>query len=213
MRRMKKVCFIGIDGSGKTEHLMLLKTELEEKGFTCEYTNLRGLYFRIFSLPFLYVFNIFYPQEKKSRYIRLRNINHPVVKFWVFLFYLDIWLLAIFRGYFSRKVDILLSDRGVIDSTVDLIVNIGDKNLHKSKNFEIFSRLLRTDFTLLLDVNSEVAHKRKKETEDIDDLKERRKVYLKIAEDLKIFTVNTERPFNDVHADIEKFLINNGVGL
>lgn len=200
---MIKICLIGIDGAGKTEHLLSLRNELEERGNSCKYTNLRGLHFRLFSLPLLMFLKSI--SKNNGRYPR-HDTPSNIVKIWMFLFLLDIWLLAVFRGYFFPRRDVLLSDRGVTDSVIDVALHARDGDLLGHWVVNLFSAILKCDTFILLDIDAETAYERKKGNEELQELKLRRELYLEIADMLEIPVISSAGLFEDVHARLKKTL-------
>lgn len=210
-----RICFIGIDGSGKTTHLLALLDKLSSKGLHCKYIPLRGTYFRFISLPLLYLCRIFGREEKivlngKKRYIRHPNLisNSAIKTLWSILFLIDMYILAILRGYFWSRAQIILCDRYIVDSLVDLMVALKDYTIYRRRIGRFFLSLIRPDMTLLLDVSEKEAFSRKKDAPSLSYQILRRDLYRRIAADLNIPVINTDRPFNIVHKEIISYIRN-----
>lgn len=204
-----KICLSGIDGSGKTTHLHTLIRKLGELGFHCKYISLRGMYFRFVSLPLLYLCRILGYEEKivaegNERYVRHPNLIHSsaIKLLWTTLFLIDMYLLAVLRGYFWSRAEVILCDRYMADSIVDLMVALKDDTVYSGRIGKFFLFLTRPDMILLLDVDEEEAFKRKKDMLNLEQLGLRRNLYRKMASELGIPIIDASRPFTVVHKDI-----------
>jgi len=207
-----KICLIGIDGSGKTAHLLAIMREFHENGIDCKYVALRGTYFRLLSLPFLYLCRLLGCEGKLTTEGREHRTRHPhpnlvnrstaLKLLWAVLFLVDIYILAMLRGYFSLLADIVLCDRFVADSLVDLMATLRDDSIYRGRIGRFFLRVTWPDVVLLLDVDEEKAFEREKDIPSLEYLRSRRSLYRKIASDYGIPRIDTGRPFAVVHQDI-----------
>ena len=133
-----------------------------------------------------------------TRHIYLRKKSN-LIHVWTILFLIDILLLSIFRGFFLTRSSVLLCDRCIVDSIVDLMTFTGDATLYKNKICEIFIRLLKPDYIFLMDVDEDVAFNRRDEEINVEYLKFRRNLYLEMAHRYQIIIINSELSFQKVH--------------
>jgi len=210
-----RICLIGIDGSGKTTHLTALLQEFRQNDLRCKYINLRGEYFRFLSLPTLFFFRLIGREKKFVFGDRVYFSRHPMLgpksslltQLWSLLFLLDLLVLALLRGYFSVRPDIILCDRCVIDALVDLMVALGKLDLYRGHTARPFLRILTPEITLLLDVDETQALMRGRDKLDLDYLKLRRPLYLRIASELRLFTIYSGKDFLSVHREITRYIM------
>ena len=205
-----RISLIGIDGSGKSTHLYALLQELHNRGLCCKYINLRGEYFRFISVPFLIVCKlvgregkfIFDGREYHTRHPYFGSQRNSINDAWTLLFLVDICVLALLRGYFSTRRRIILVDRCIIDSIVDLMASLRDDTLYKGRLGKLFLRLMKPRITVLLDLEEEEALDRGQDIPGLNYLRLRRPLYKKLSADLKIPIINSDRSFDIVHQEI-----------
>ena len=201
---------IGIDGSGKSTHLATLFHELHDNDLCCKYVNLRGEHFRFISLPFLLLCKLVRREGRfvtKGREYRTRHPDFGGPKnrinlVWSFLFLIDISILALWRGYFSPRPEVILCDRCILDSIVDLMASLGDNTLFRKSVVRLFLSVMRPDIVILLDVEEKKALNRGREILGLDYLEVRRVLYQKVASNLEIPIVDSGKPFESVHKTI-----------
>ena len=184
--------------------------ELHNRGLRCKYINLRGEYFRFISMPFLIICKLVGREGKLISNGREHRTRHPyfgsqrnsINDAWTLLFLVDICVLALLRGYFSTHRRIVLVDRCIIDSIVDLMASLRDDTLYKGQLGKFFLRLMKPRITVLLDLEEEEALNRGQDIPGLNYLRLRRPLYKKISVDLKIPMINSGRSFDIVHQEI-----------
>lgn len=211
-----KICLIGIDGSGKTSHLLALKLRLESMELHCKQICSRGNYFRFLSLPFLYIFRLlgcedtftFRGRKYRTRHLSSKYKNTSISRLWTLLFLMDTYILLIMRGYFFSRADITLCDRSTTDSIIDLMATLKSSVIYHGRTVRFFLSLTWPDVVLLLDVDEDKAFQRKTDIPNLEYLRSRRILYHKMASDLGIPIIDTGRPFTMAHLDIVNHLKN-----
>ena len=151
--RKTVVCFTGMDGSGKTSHILKLMAELRKRSFLSKYVWCR--WFPGLADPFHFV-------VKKTLKYDMREYNSckPLRIIYQCLILLDCSISIIFKIRISAMTNyVLLVDRYIYDILADLDF----KRLNVSR---FFKRLLimmnpRPNITFLMDVPPQVASSRK----------------------------------------------------
>lgn len=164
------VCFLGIDGSGKTTQARRLVDALRARGVRARYAYLRGKGFKVFSVPVLLLGRALgYDMEmgdesaaRARRRLRLPAANRPLCAAWTWTTLLDASILMALRRLRSPR-SVLVSDRYLHDPIVDLAAGTGDAAVARSFPARLFLTLHRPALVLLLDVPEDVALARKRE--------------------------------------------------
>jgi dTMP kinase len=188
---VKLICFVGIDGSGKTTLANYLVNALEQNEIQCEcvYGRLQPCLLK----PFIFLGNKLFLKnadmfedykhysDQKSRSIKKHPILSKLYSYALLLDYSFQILIRVRIPYMLGKT--IICDRYVYDTIItDLSV---DMNYSKSKMIGLIQRLFylapKPDLAFLIDLPEEIAFKRKNDTPSLDYLKERRQIYLDIG--------------------------------
>lgn len=214
------ISLIGTHGVGKTAHLYILRRELEKRGLRCKLVELGGGYFRFLSFPVLLLFRLAGRERKvigrlkgggEKRVIHLRhpefgrNRNTYLKVLWCILFLLDTCILNILKKSLS-KTEVILCDRCIYDSIFELMIQLNDHTIHRRRIGKFFMSLTRPDMALLLDTEIEVIWQRRSTWSSLEDLRSSRALYRKMASDLRIPVIDTNRPFKVVHKNIVDYV-------
>jgi len=209
------ICFIGIDGSGKTTLSKELVKLFNKKGVKCKY-----VYARLNSLIskplillghwlFLRNRNMFknyveYSATKKKlikKHSLLSSIYQKILLFDYLLQMLFKVKLPMTLGKSSIVCDRYLFDTVITDLSVDM-------NYSKDETMRLIDKLLffipKPDVTFLIDISEEIAYHRKDDVPSIEYLKERRKRYLDIAKQYDMVILDGSRQLEELICDIEK---------
>ena len=206
-----RIALSGIDGSGKTTLLRRVQQDLIRRGLKARYTNLRGLHFRLLSLPFLLACRLLGKEGRWFEGGQIRRSRHPdlgpghrfLKTLWALLFLCDVTILALLRGYFWRSKTVVLSDRNIVDVLVDLMVALDTSDMHRASLVQPFIKLLGADATLVLDIPEEVASQRKQGEVNADaTLTHRRQLYGGMATRLGLLVVDASRPLDQVYKEV-----------
>lgn len=196
------ICLIGLDGSGKTSQLMLIKDKLQRKGVCCRYVHLHVAVFRLVSLPLLFLCKkIGYREEAHHPVV---GSNKAIKSVWPFFFFIDflIFFVGMTLPYFLRRGIVFLFDRYIYDALVDLMAAMNDPDVYKTLASKLLMLLPKPTTTVLLDLDEQVAFvrmSRKGEAHTLDYLRRRRHLFLRLASKLTLPVVDASKPFDEVH--------------
>lgn len=200
MKKAVLICFVGIDGSGKTTQAKALAEALNKEGFDCRY--IWNSYVPVLIRPFVAIGRLAFFRGKDAlqdyaQYSETRNrlfSSAPVATLYRGLLLLDYSLqviprikLRLMRG---RNT---ICDRYVYDTVADMAVELG-YSAERRKN--LLRSLLRffpqPDLIFLIDAPEEIASQRKKE-HPVALLRERRRVYLDMAKECGMVVLDGSR--------------------
>lgn len=209
--RSKIFVFSGIDGSGKSLHATKLVYDLKKMGVSSKYLWLRGRGRVFFSLPLLVIsrlFNITKVYALKTGYktsIYPFNAYPPIALIWPWLQLIDALITHVFWVLFSSPFnEILVLERGVIDTYVDVSCDIGHENVLFQKL--ILALIPRRSQVVIFDVDEEIAITRKKDILNIEYLQARRLIYKKLQRQYGWNIITTENDFDKVHQSLNVLL-------
>ena len=206
------ICFIGIDGSGKTTLAKTLAKMMEENGITSKYVWNR-FELSIMLRPFLIIGRTLFLHGKdmfddyaeysdsKKRLFKNRFLS-TVYQYVVLLDYsLQIFLKIKVPLIFGKNI---ICDRYIYDTIVDLKV---DLHYHDTKIKNIlkilFHLLPKPDLLFLIDVPEDIAYQRKDDTPSIEYLRERRNVYLNIGKGYDAVILDGTKKLEKLQSEIE----------
>lgn len=191
MSRGFLIAFTGIDGSGKTTQAKLLVKALKQSSPL--YVWSRWEPFLLRPIITLWKKNVKrnminsdcgYHEIKSSKN---KLLNNPVFRWlWLTFFFID-YGLQIFmkvRILLFRK-RLVISDRISYDSIIDQAINLGNRQDFLLNNLNSFwMRILcpKPDIIIYIDCPEDIAFLRKNDAPNIDYLKERRALYLKLVD-------------------------------
>jgi len=206
----KVIVFSGIDGSGKSEHARKLVYELISCSKSAKYLWMRGKGKTFFSFPLLVLCRLL----KITKVHKLENetkvseypfhIYKPLRLLWPWLQLIDsiIYATVLIRLPLVHSHDILIIDRSVIDTLVDAISDV-----HSPYGIRILQRLFlsllpNNSLLIVLDVDEEIAMRRKKDILSKRYLSTRRKIYESLAKIYNWPIVLTSENFIDTHGTL-----------
>ena len=203
----KFICFIGIDGSGKTTLAKRLVEFAEQRGEPYSYMWLNARSFLI--TPFRKIaLRLFLKRtdlhRDYSEYMSLKNKKikefHPLTKCYYFVLLVDYWLWIMYNLGFAiiRKRNIVC-DRYVYD----VVVSLGDTSENSlGQKVKMLDQMLRflpqPDFLFILDVPEDVAFSRRDDISDIHYVSERRRHYLQLGKALDATILDGTKPLVDL---------------
>lgn len=200
------ICFIGIDGSGKTTYALKLYQELKEEGFKCEYIHFDSL----FAHRLLNIVKIASLTTTKIKYIYPKDSSKKGILFlisiikgttWSLILIIDnifFYLLKLLKS--KKKEEVVICDRYFYDSAISSIYS-GAKEYFIYRIYQwIFPS---PDIMFLIDVDAQTAYSRKQE-ESLEYLACKRELYLKLYSIMqcKKIKINSSIYFNKSFAVI-----------
>ena len=211
------ICITGLDGSGKTTLGRKLCGYLNDKNIDSIYVYARLRPF--FSKPsmaighFLFLRN--HDMEKDyTEYTRKKNILFKKNKFIsncyrMILFFDDIIQLIWKIKFPLLKGKTVICDRYVYDTVITDMAN--DMQMPSDQLDTILERyflfLPKPTVTFLIDVDENVAHSRKNDIPNIKYLKDRRNLYLNVAERYNMNILNGNKEINEVFSEAKEKII------
>ncbi|MHA1341450.1 MAG: dTMP kinase [Promethearchaeota archaeon] len=207
------IAFIGVDGSGKTTQAKLLFERLKQDGLQVSYVWSR--WDPIFLRPLINIWKKTIKRDMtKSNYevSQMKNTKKRLLNNFVFRW---LWLVCFLVDYgvqmfikmrielFRRKV--IISDRTFYDSLIDQAINLGNKKSLLLDNVNIFFMNIffpQPDLIIYLDCPVDIAFFRKVDVPDIEYIKERKELYLKLASKYGWTKVDGALDIDDISAQV-----------
>ena len=202
----KIICFIGIDGSGKTTLAELLSCELKNQNILCHFCY--GRYVPFLSKPFMlmgkYLFlhgenvsdNRSYSTRKKTN----ANNHKFLTKLYNSLVLCDYYLQFFFKIYIPLKCGaVVVCDRYVYDTVInDLSRATDDFDGIYNMVEDCFKAIPRPDLIFYVRVPEDIAYSRKKDTPSLDYLVERSLIYEYLQTQYKMVTLDGTKSISDL---------------
>jgi thymidylate kinase len=205
----KLICFVGVDGSGKSTQINLLRQSITKKGLRCRS-------FWLGWIPYVSSPLRFFTKKRgytKREYYRSHEYTIPFFyknKLLAFLFpfiMLFDYLYLIYLQILPRKInnDYLLLDRYAYEIII---------RMHESSRLQSLKRFFiwliphifpKPDYTILIDINERTVENRKPEFPS-SIIKERRQQYLKLAEKYGFFIIKGIKSKEKINQAIEKII-------
>jgi dTMP kinase len=208
------ICFVGIDGAGKTLHALKLVRLLKMQNHDCKYVY--GRWKPVLSYPFLAFLRLIgYSKNivKESRiYLkRYYGRSKPVSLVWLFFIWIDVTISTFFRVLLPlKRGKIVICDRYVYDVVVDAMADLEDDSLIGKIPFRlILVTTPKPEIVFLMDADESIAFARKKDTPSVDYLRIRRKLYFELATRFSFLVLDSTKPLRtntkDVVTHLHKF--------
>ena len=193
------ICFIGVDGSGKTTHAKFLKEYLEKQGYQCKYV--WGAYRLFFSYVFFITTKLlgYWKNTKNDVYtdpleyapkLNKKNLA-SIYHLFIFLDYQIIVTIKIRIPIAMGKI--VICDRYIYDILMELQLS---NNLSEKFFYFLIRSMPQPDITFLMNVKEDIAMHRRGFTKDF---------FLK----RKIFLMNLSKVIEVTVVDSSKDLLKN----
>lgn len=217
MKKNYLICFVGIDGSGKTTIAKEINKMFADNGKNSTYVY--GRVIPIFSRFFMWLGRVFILKERKNAIFndyenystqKKEVFNRSLLsKFyeWVILF--D-HLIQIF---FKIKLPLMygknvVCDRYIFDTVItDISINLGYTS---NESIDLIRKTLRfvpnPDFLFYINVSEETAFNRKDDVPHINYLIERKKLYDALENSFKIFKLDGSKNIEEISQEAYKII-------
>lgn len=205
-RKSLFICFTGIDGSGKTTLAKFLAQNLQQEGIKATYVYNR--YTPILLRPVMLIGKLLFFRDKDfyrdySEYSSTKknaSKKHPALaRLYQYLLLYDYF----FQIVFKIKLPLLLGkniicDRYIYDTIItDLSVDFNYSEETTKKSLIKISSLFPTpDVIFLIDLPEEIAFRRKSDVPSLMYLKDRRKTYLYLSEEIRAILLDGSLPLD-----------------
>lgn len=206
----KIICFIGIDGSGKTTLAKNIVTDLRNDKINAKYVY--GKFRPVLSKPFVSLGkNIFlkdkditqynsYSDSKKEQLGNHRNLSNLYKKIIIIDYHLQV--------FFKIKLPVSLGkvvicDRYIFDTAINDIPRENDDSALVKGNLEGLLRFAPyPDLIFLIDIPEEIAFSRKDDTPSVSYLQERREIYKWLSRDYAFITIDGTKPIDEIQNQV-----------
>ena len=208
------ICFMGIDGTGKTTLSKELVKSLRERGIECKYVYARHTpiilkpFMRVGRLLFLRGENMF---ENYSDYANTKRMAIERNSFLSWIYQQILWFDYFFQVFFKVKIPLIFSKNIVCDRYVydTIITDLSmDMNYSENKTIRLLDAIFRffpkPDITFLIDAPEKIAYERKNDTPSIEYLRERRGTYLNVGNRYKMVILDGTKKLEELQCEIEK---------
>jgi len=206
------ICFIGIDGSGKSTHAISIANSLIRDGVRCKYVWTR--WFPIILKPLVVLIKtlLFNRNISKKDYVKYKSakrgyLRKNLAKIWQNMVLSDYFLQVLIKIKLPLALgNVVVCDRYLYDTLVDLAVdsNYSKDELKDMLKPHVMLLFPKPDTVFLLDVPEKVAFKRKSDVPALTYLIDRRKLYLALAEEYpSIEVLNNSGDFDKTNCKIQ----------
>lgn len=214
MRKFSKgklICFIGVDGSGKTTISKEVAKILRERGIKCKHTYGRLQPFILRPLTVIARKLIIrkagkdykaYKKEKKEAVKKMRILGKLYTMILLVDYYLQLFIRIRLPLLFGKVV---ICDRYVYDTVInDIPLESEDIDTIEKWINRIFNFAPKPDIVFLIDVPEEISMMRKKDIPSIEYIRERRGIYLALGKIYGMVVMDGTRNLEELKCEILK---------
>jgi thymidylate kinase len=200
------IAFSGVDGSGKSTQVDLLEKSLEK--INLRVLRIRSRWRPVLSLPLLVVMKrLGYARIHRAGGVYIVETRLPsrggLTSLWCFLTQVEnivkTGVKLVFPLVLGRTV---ICDRYALDMAVDGMAGLHDPAYRTRLGFQLLRLLPKPDFAFFMDIDPEVAFRRKPDLPSLDDYVERLGLYRELSSRWGVNIVNARVSPDAIHSKI-----------
>ena len=206
--KISAIILCGLDGSGKSTQSKKLQEYFAKNNITYSYVWLRSP--NRLSLPFIAILRLLgisgSKKTESGTKIGVTDLhNHKNLQLmWKKILFLDLKFVSWYKvNLLIKKHKILIIDRFVIDTLVDLAIDTSDKSIIEELTPKFLSLLPQNSKILFLDIDPKTSYERNHE-EELDILQQRRMLYLEISKHCTMITIDAKKSIEEMYQQILK---------
>lgn len=210
MNKGTLICFMGIDGSGKTTIAKLFKKRLQEKHnikvnyVWCKFGTYNPWFYRLF---YLVGKNYFKRGQELNSPSNFKNFKDKIIyRFYMYFLLINHYLTILKKVKFPLLLGrTVICDRYLPDTLVDLVLEFDQSYEDANGLLKMFYFTPTPDLLFYIRVPVEVAYKRKKENSS-DYLNKKMKIYDTYAAKNQVIVLDGTKDLDDIIANLHGFV-------
>jgi thymidylate kinase len=206
--RISAVILCGLDGSGKSTQSKKLQEYFERNNISYSYVWLRSP--NRLSLPFLAILRLLGISSSKHTISGTKigvtdlHDHKNLQNMWKKILFLDLKFVSWYKiNLLIKKGKILIVDRFVIDSLVDLAIDTCKKSIIEELAPKFLRLVPQNSKIIFLDIDPKTSYERNRE-EELDILQKRHMLYLEISKHCVMITIDAKKSIDEIHQQILK---------
>jgi len=218
MGRIGLVCFVGIDGSGKTTIAKSMINDMEQLGIRCRYVWSRGTP-KVFMPLITFVKKFILRTSRRvlstdegNPFNRSLASNTLLSRLWRTMLIIDSLLQVTFSVRIPLKMGtVVVCDRYIFDQMVDIAVDLrlSTIQLERWANNSVYKLFPRPDLTFLMDIDEAKAFARQQsDVRSVSELGLRRAHYQLLSRINHMIVIDASEEYATVSREIRHYLVN-----